>query len=337
MITTIRAAALQGYADLARSVGLDPLRMLHAVGIPSAALADPERRIPTAAFRALLENSARATEDFGLRLAEQRTPSIWGPLNLVLREQPTVRDIIAATIHYSALQDESVLLQLEETADVAVFSISASVPPGGSIRQSIEIALSQFLRLLRRYLGPNWRPLSICLVYAPPKSTDTHYRVLGRNLEFNCDFNGLVFNRADLDQPNPAADPEMTRQVERYAQGLMVAAEASLPDQVRREIQALLRNGRCTIEITAERIGLDVRTMQRQLADAGSGFLEILQRTRMDLADQYIRQSDRPLAEVAELLGFSALSAFSRWHKAHYRCSPSARRAGAHRGGPVGA
>ena len=327
VVTTMRAAFLAEYADLARAFGLDPLRMLDAAGIPRAALGDSDFRIPTVAARALLENSARAAEDFGLRLVERLTPSEMGPLNLVVREQPTVREVIAATIRYSALQDEAVLVQLEETSDVAILSLSDRDLPAASVRQSVELGVSQLLRVLRRHLGPAWRPISVCFVYPPPKSPETHQRVLGRRLEFNCDFNGVAFDRADLERRNPVADPEMARQVERFAEGLLIPTETSLPDEVRRTVLALLRTGRCNIEDTAERLGLDVRTLQRRLADSGSGFLDILQHARMELADQYIPQSERPLAEVAELLGFSALSAFSRWHQAHYHCTPSERRA----------
>ena len=51
---------------------------------------------------------------------------------------------------------------------------------------------------------------------------------------------------------------------------------------------------------------------------------------------QYLEESDRPLAEVSELLGFSALSAFSRWHRTHYTCSASDRRRAARAGRAAG-
>lgn len=328
MVTTMRASTLTGYAELARTVGLDPLRMLQEVGLSSAALEDPDLRISTTAVRALLANSARVAEDFALRLAERRTPSIWGAVTLVAREQPTLRTVIVAAIRYTALQDEAAVIQLEEQGDVAILSIAETSTSASQARQALEMGVSQLVRLLRGRLGPEWRPLSVCLAYPPPRSLDTHRRVLGPNLEFNRDFNGVVFDRADLDRANPTADPKLAREVERYADNLMGPAVASVADRARTVVLGSLRTGRCSIEDTAERLDLDVRTLQRRLADEGTGFLDIVQQARTYLADQYVPHSDRPLLEVAELLGFSALSAFSRWHKAHYGCSPSARRSG---------
>ena len=70
MVDLIRAACLAHYAETARSVGLDPARMLKSVGLPPC-LTDPDIRIPGGGVRRLLEASAAAAgiDDFGLRLA----------------------------------------------------------------------------------------------------------------------------------------------------------------------------------------------------------------------------------------------------------------------------
>ena len=97
--------------------------------------------------------------------------------------------------------------RLEESGEIAILGISDIVPAGPN-RQAMEMGLTQCTLMLKRHLGPTWRPLTTCMVYGPPKSLDTHHRILGRSLEFNADFNGVVFDRADLDRPNAAADPE---------------------------------------------------------------------------------------------------------------------------------
>ena len=49
---------------------------------------------------------------------------------------------------------------------------------------------------------------------------------------------------------------------------------------------------------------------------------------RAELVTRYIDNRERPLASVADLLGFSALSAFSRWFRSQFGCSVSEWRAG---------
>jgi len=44
---------------------------------------------------------------------------------------------------------------------------------------------------------------------------------------------------------------------------------------------------------------------------------------RSDLVKRHLRDSDLPLSEVAELLGFSGPSSFSHWFRHHFGCSAS--------------
>lgn len=326
MPDTIRASFLAGYVELAREVGLDPLRMLDSVGIPRAALTSPDLRISTSAGRDLLEASSRGAEDFGLRMSELRTPSIMGPVALIIREQPTVRGILETMARYGPLHTESNRMYLEESGDFAILRLVLRYPTPGPCRQGAELSMAQIIRTLRLYLGVAWMPLSVSLVHAAPKSLATHRRIFGPGLTFDQAANEIVFNRTDLDRPNASADPEMARQITHYVEGLASAMEASLPARVLELAHALLPMGYCTVGFIARQLGVDPRTLQRQLAAAGTSFGDIVQQTRMDLSTQYLEGSNRPLAEVADLLGFSALSALSRWHRIHFGCAPSERR-----------
>ncbi|MGH6908562.1 MAG: AraC family transcriptional regulator [Phenylobacterium sp.] len=326
MAETIRAAVLTGYADLARAVGLDPLRMLDDAGIPRAALSDPDLRIPTTVVRDLIEASARGAEDFGLRMSDQRTPSIMGPVALIAREQPTVRKVMEAVAEHMSLHSQATTLRLEDAGDLVIIHVRTRFQTPGPTRQAVELGMAQMLRVLRMYLGAQWRPVSVSLVHGPPRSLATHQRIFGPSIDFNQDFDGFVCARQDLERENPAADPEMARQIERYISGLATASEAPLPDRVREVVRGLLSTGRGAIEVVATQMAVDPRTLQRQLAAHGTSFIDILQAVRMELAAPYLEESERPLAEVSELLGFSALSAFSRWHRTHFGHSASDRR-----------
>ena len=52
--------------------------------------------------------------------------------------------------------------------------------------------------------------------------------------------------------------------------------------------------------------------IRRALADAGLGFREAVDATRFDMARHYLEQRQLPLSEIALLLGYSELSAFTR-------------------------
>jgi AraC-like DNA-binding protein len=326
MADRIRAAVLTGYAELARSVGLDPYRSLDAVEIPHAALSDPDLRIPAVAVWNLLEQSSRALDDFGLRLSTMRTPSIMGPVALVVREQATVRDAFLALGRYLWLHSEVNKVTAEDVGDDVIIRSDLTRPPPGPGGQSHDLALGQLVQVARLFLGTEWRPSRVAFVHPPPKSLDTYRRVFGPDLDFNQAFDGMVCSRADFDRPNPSADPEMARQIEHYLDWLTGSTGATLLERVRDLVGGLLSTGHCNIHFAAAQLGLDARTLRRRLARLQTRFIDIVQDVRIDLATQYIDHSDRPLAEVAELLGFSSLGAFLRWHRRYFPAPAGDRR-----------
>jgi AraC-like DNA-binding protein len=103
---------------------------------------------------------------------------------------------------------------------------------------------------------------------------------------------------------------------------------STMSASVRECIYTMLPSGLCSADSVASRLGVDRRTVHRHLAREGKTFSAIMDSARAELVTRYIENRDRPLASVAELLGFSALSAFSRWFRSQFGCSVSEWRAG---------
>ena len=58
-----------------------------------------------------------------------------------------------------------------------------------------------------------------------------------------------------------------------------------------------------------------------------ASFSSIVEAVRMEMVGRYLDDPNRPLYLIAQLLGFFSLSAFSRWFRDRYGCSPSKWRA----------
>jgi AraC-like DNA-binding protein len=324
MTLLVRAASLTNYREVARAGGLDPDRMLVDAGLSPSVLSEPDLMIPVERLGQLLQASAiqSGNESFGLCMAESRLLSNLGAVGMLIRDQATLRDSLDVLMRYQVLLNGSLSLMVEESAGVVV--LREEVKAGHAhqpTRQRIELAIGVMLRLMRQFLGAGWKPHRVCFEHPAPRDLSVHHRVFGRCVEFNADFNCIVCAKSDLDVRNPSADPAMAR----YAQQLLDASakpqRPTMLEDVRRAILLLLPSGRCTIEQVAEHLGVASRTVQRGLADQGQVFSSMVNDIRMELATRHVVESDRPLTEVAILLGFSAPSAFSRWYHAQFGCS----------------
>jgi AraC-like DNA-binding protein len=117
----------------------------------------------------------------------------------------------------------------------------------------------------------------------------------------------------------------MAKQVKQYLDTLSARPSSKLSETVRECIYVMLPSGLCSADNVAKRLGLNRRTLHRNLAREGQTFSSIIDTVRAELATRYI--GNRDLASISDLLGFSARSAFSRWFRSQFGCSVSEWRA----------
>jgi len=121
----VRTAALTGYSGLARSLGLDPARLLGSVGLDPADLDVPDRWVLAARVARLLELSAEESgpTDFALRMVASRRLGTLGPLSAVLRDEPDLRSAVKLLVRYERAYNEALHLRLNETERVAAIEV----------------------------------------------------------------------------------------------------------------------------------------------------------------------------------------------------------------------
>ncbi|MBH0778429.1 AraC family transcriptional regulator [Nocardia bovistercoris] len=321
-----RYAALHGYTELGRSLGLDTVELLHAVGLDPAGLRVQDRWVPAVAVADLLERSASASgrEDFGLRLAERRRFGNLGPLGLIVREEPDVRSALRVITRHESMFNEAVRTRLTEQDGIATLRIALDLGEPVESRQAIELAVAVLHGLLRGFIGARWRPLEVRFTHPAPRNLRTHLRIFGPHVHFDQETNAIRTNTTDLDLPNDMSDPQLRA----YARKLLPdppyrTRRADTLDRVRELIEVMLPTGRCSVEQVARSLGADRRTVHRRLAAEGETFSSLLDATRAELAQHMVTNRTHTLTEIAELLAFSTPGNFSRWFRHRYGCSPT--------------
>ena len=326
MTALVRSASLTRFADVAAEYGLDARALAAQVGLPRRCLDDPDLMLPAWTVGRVLELAAERAKEpaFGVRMAESRRLSNLGPLGLLARDEPTLRSALEALVRYIHLHNEAVIVRVDEASNLVVIRLELIAEGEGSVRQATELVVAVTFRVLRIFLGADWHPRLVCFSHAAPPSLAVHRRIFGQAVEFGHEFNGIVCNAADLDAPNPGADPVMAR----YTLRLLDrpgGRSTRMSDRVRRIAVLLLPRGYCRVDLVAQHLGVDRRTVARRLADEGTSFSKLIDSLRSDLVARYLHDHSRPLSEVSALLGFSAPSAFARWHRQQFGVTASSR------------
>ena len=329
MIALVRAAALTSYAEVARGAGLDPYEMLKRVGISQSALVEKDMRIPVPAVHRLLEQSAALSgvENFGLRMAQTRRLSILGPLGLAVRDAPDLHTLLSTVIDYMQLHNESMSMHMERAEPYTTLRAALRLPKRSGTRQAMELSVGSLQRILKIYLGEDWSPVRVSFMHQSPADPALHRQVFGAALEFGGEFDGIICKSADLDKPIATADPVMATYGRRQLELGLACGGNPIVHEVRHLILILLPSGRCSIDQVARHLCKDRRTIHRQLAQSSQTFSRLLQDTRAELSDTYLKNPLRPLADIAAKLGFSGPSAYARWHQQVFAETARQRRA----------
>jgi AraC-like DNA-binding protein len=288
-------------------------------------LVDQDQRIPLAAAQQLLEESAEASghADFGLRMADARRLSDLGALSLVLTHLPNLRAVLQTLINDRHPVTGALGLALVETGKTTAIREEMVTAGARPSLQAVELALGVLFRLCATLPGLRWHPQSVHFRHAAPANIHPHRQLFHCRLKFGSDFNGIVCATADLDVPNPSADPVLAAYARRVVDLPGAAEVDSIAQTVRKSLYVQLPLGQAAIGQVAQGLGLHARTLQRQLAAHGEVFSDLVDEVRRELVLRYLSEPEHSLTRVAELVGYGQLSSFTRWFGVQFEMSPS--------------
>ena len=248
-------------------------KLLQGVGLHRVDLSDVDALIPARGGTELLERSAEAAgiEDFGLRLAThaQRWPHL-GAVGLLVREEPTVGHAIRAAEQYFHSHSNSLAFRLAEHKNSAVLRIRLLSVTHGRTRQMTELIVGSTFRAINVLAGSAWAPEAVSLL--APAAHDTHH---SRQL-----FQDQGPVRQQLQRIHAAAEATSARRsgqprwrcrdyIKHYVEEVIAQPVATMDATVRQLVFALLPSGRCTSMAIANHLGVDRKTVSRQLARRG--------------------------------------------------------------------
>jgi AraC-like DNA-binding protein len=169
-------------------------------------------------------------------------------------------------------------------------------------------------RLMAWAIGQRIRLHQVELPYPRPESLESHLLIFGAPLVFDADSAGLTFDAAVLRAPMIRTDSEVEEFVANAPAGLLTRDSQAITvgDQVRRMFELGLKGSPPTGDGIARRLAISPQTLRRKLAEEGTSLRAIREEVLRDAAVTSLVGGDETVADLAERLGFSEPSAFSR-------------------------
>ncbi len=309
----IRARALTGFADMVRSAGGDPEKMLQAAGLDPVLLDNPEASLSLERMGGLLKQAGLELElpDFGLRLAQYQDISVVGAIAMIALHSTTFGAAMHSLARHWSYHTPGGFLTVFIDSQHMEVRYELVIRDEEARRHAMELSFAVLLRFLR--------------IYTPQAITQTritfrHEQALDGRLyrkHFHCpasfaqERNAVVLPLGLATEPlADNANEELRVVAERYIQSVVRRFPLDLGNQVRTLIERQLANGMVSINKIAAQLNFHPRTLQRRLAAQGLSFDRLLDDLRRERAQELLGQQAIPLSQVGDLLGYGQQSTF---------------------------
>jgi len=322
----IRSINLHRYAKVAQELGIDHFEMFRKVGVDHCWLNMPDLLIPEKSYAQLLDLATHQAHgaSLGMLMGANWKLSDFGRLSLLLQHQPSLAALFQSLKTYHHLIGTTLSIETVKDGKFSIIQLHLNSAETSPTSHRVEVGITALLCLCRHQLGKQWQPLHTHFSHAAPHSTLKHQKVIGSDIIFSSDFNGIVLSEDDMHYLRPEHDSLM----EEHARALInmfaqTPEQPSLEQEVRNMIHTLMPHGRHSIHHVANALGYNVRSLQRKLEKDHTSFQDALDTVRTQAALRALQNPSHSISDAAFQAGFSENSSFTRWFMKRFAQSPS--------------
>ncbi|BFN13764.1 AraC family transcriptional regulator [Marinobacter sp. RI1] len=137
-------------------------------------------------------------------------------------------------------------------------------------------------------------------------------------VQFDAEEDSVTFAQSLLATRLRQPDPLLRKTLEAHAlsQLALLDTDTDLTSKVKQSIQKQLADGITRQDMVAEDLGMTSRTLQRKLSQEGVSYQKLLDEVRQQMAEDYLRNTDMSIPDIALRLGYSETTSFHRKFKA---------------------
>lgn len=319
----VRASSLSGVRQTIQALGTDPEPLLQRAGL---AHINPEEDtwMSYRTYLLLLEEASHVTQcpHFGLELSSNQDIGILGALGFVMQQAPDIGTALREFTRYFSYHNQGAQLELSVENGLATWRFRCKLEGQIPVRQEMELAVGLGLDLVRILWKPSWSPRGIYLSHSLVGDIRPYRERLSCPVHFDWDASMMCFDADLLAEPISEANTQLHQVLAQHLQSIQLSYPNDYPGQIRYLIQQAMAAGDCSIDRVASVLAVNKRTLQRRLSAHGTSYKDQLEAVRFDVARRYLRESNGSLANLADMLCYSELSAFSNAFRNRVGVSP---------------
>lgn len=301
-----------------KAAGIQPGPLLRASNLNTQQMEDPAIRLRVRDQIKFLNLVADALNDefLGFHLAQVPDLRQMGLLYYVVASSETLIEALQRGAHYTSLVNEGIAQRVVNGKDLRLLLDYVGVSRHLD-RHQVEFWMAALVRFCRQLTGLRLMPLRVRFTHLRERRSPEFPEFFGNDIEFGAPVDEIVFAKKIGSQPVVSADPYLNKLLLKYCEEAQSRQQhkGSFRANVENTIVPLLPHGKIRAGDIARRLGVSQRTFARRLSAEGLTFTSLLESLRFDLANRYLAEEALPISELAWLLGYQEVGAFSHAFK----------------------
>ena len=327
--STLTSWALLIWEEL-ESRNLDANALFREAGLNPAKLSNAGARFPVTHMVQLWRLAQEATDaGFGVAAGERWNPTTFHALGFAWLASSSLGDGLHRMARYGRFLNDGLDYALFSENVLYRFRVSANLqrlPEASEVRSNAagDAGIVALVKMCRLLMGDGFSPMEVSCPHPPSGASILLEQYTRCPIHYGKDYIELVFDRHDIERTLHSGNDELTQAHEQIIlKHISNLDQDELSAKVQLSIMERLPSGNVKEADIASALHMSSRTMQRRLLDEGVNFQSLLQEARQKLADQYIRDENLSINEIAYLLGFSEQANFTRAFKRWTGVSPT--------------
>lgn len=323
LLGTASVSALRQYVRFADAKGIDTTNIFSRAGLEPAILDTDDGRLNGEQFQTFIRLLAEVTGNpvLGLETGDYVQPGSYSVLGYITMSCATLAEAVTRIAPYEKLVGDMGTTGLRMKGDAVALVWTCNFTDPVVWPQVVDNVFASWINYAR-WLADDHEasPLRVKLRRSSPGGIHekAYFERWQCPVEFGADENSVVLHQSLMSTRLRQPDPLLRKTLEAHAlsQLALLDSDTDLTSRVKQSIQKQLADGVTRQDMIAEDLGMTSRTLQRKLGQEGMSYQKLLDDVRQQMAEDYLRNTEMSISDIAFRLGYSETTSFHRKFKA---------------------
>lgn len=308
------------------AAGANPKKLIEALDQGADPFQDVSKRFPCHNVLTMLRQAELDCNDeqLGFLIGKNLRPLNFNDTGYATLFCKTLKQALELNEKFQQLTQQFVTTKLELDDEFGCVYVHENFDDPELTRGVTLLAMTCYVSVGRWLLWHKEEVLSVSFKHKKTKNYQLLEQFFGCKIKYEQENNFFKYKSSAFHKPLSMSNPYLLNELEIKLENELRKLKNgyTLKNRLDYHIDNIIHLGEPTLKDIASLIEMNENDIREQLSEENTSFKKIILSCRMEKAQLYMKEDKKSLKEIAEILGYSEYSSFSRAYKQFFNSSP---------------